>query len=453
MKRVLSIFTMLFICISVWAAKSDVITSNEVGATVSFSSSGNYEWEWDSTNQRLRSTNYHVQSSTSQTNITITTQSSCRFSFNYAVSSEEDCDELTITIDGSTIVNTISGKDSNTYNGTLGTGTHSLVLKYSKDGSSDYNDDRAYVSNMKFLAPFVSKQFVLNGIKYQTLIDGTVEVIANSYTGAVTIPSSVQYENTTYTISAISSGILSNCTSVSLPIYYDFGPNSTLKKLYIEEGVTSFQGFSSCTALEDVSLPGSLTSISGSFTNCTSLKTVAFRYGTTKLKGLEACRSDYNYGGTFRKCKIDSIFVDREFDFSFASYTCPFSWNGTEHTLRVVRIGDNLKTVQANMFYNCNELRTIILGNSLTSIENGGFGDCEKVEGDLVMPSTLKTIGNNAFSYGWHLAGEGNLVLNEGLEAIGASAFASCSKLNVECIPSTVTSIGDYAFKDCIYEA
>lgn len=290
---------------------------------------------------------------------------------------------------------------------------------------------------------YEEKSFELDGIKYQTTSAYRVKVLDNAYTDDVTIPSSLQYDGSTYWVDEITAGVLSNCTSVSLPVNYDFGRNSTLKKLYIEEGPTTFTGFSSCTALEDVSLPGSLTSIQSTFTNCTSLKTVAFRYGTTKLKGLKECDS---YSGTFRNCKLDSIFVDREFDFSFTStYSSPFSWNGTEHTLRVIRIGDNLKTVQANMFYNSNELKRVVLGNSLVSIEDKAFGDCEKLEGDLILPSTVKTIGKNAFSYGWYY-GEGQLVLNEGLTSIGENAFANCNKLKVDNFPSTVTSIGESAF-------
>lgn len=313
--------------------------------------------------------------------------------------------------------------------------------------------DSMYRPNIKLgMEPsqYTKESFVEDGVKYETINAYKVKVIDNSYSGEITVPLSVEHGSKTYWVDEITPGVLNNCTSVSLPIYYDFGSNSTLKKLYIEEGPTTFTGFSSCAALEDVSLPGSLTSISGSFTNCKAIKTLAFRYGDTKLKGLTQ--------EMFEQIHLDSIFVDREFDFSFSNiYTSPFSFfrkSSSEviHTLRVIRIGDNLKTVQANMFYNCNELRTIILGNSLTTIENNGFGDCEKVEGDLVMPSSLKAIGNNAFSWGWHNAGNGNLVLNEGLETIGASAFESCIKLNVENIPSTVTSIGNSAFSQCEFE-
>lgn len=439
----------MFISMSVWAAESDVVTSNSVGATVSFSSSSFYKWEWDSSNQRLRSTNYYVPNSTSETSITITNSTFCEFSFDYTVSSESGCDYLIVTIDGTTVVNR-SGYSSSKSINYLASGTHKIVLKYTKDSSDNDGDDRAYVSNFCFEKTKVGTIFYSNGIKYQIKDKSSVTVIANSYKGEISVPLSVEYDDGVYNIGAIETGALANCTSVALPIEYDFGKNSTLKKLYIEEGVTKFRGFSSCTALEDVSLPGTLTSIENTFTNCTSLKTVAFRYGTTKLGGLSRAGSNDN---TFKNCKLDSIFVDREFYDVFSDfYSSPFSWNGTKHTLRAIRIGDNLTTVQANMFYNCNELRRIVLGNNLITIEDNAFGDCENIEGDLILPSTLRTIGRKAFSWGWVNAGEGKLMFNDGLTTIGDYAFDHCVKLNVSSIPSTLGSIGAYALSSAKFE-
>lgn len=126
-----------------------VVTSNTAGATVTFSNSNTYEWEWDSTNSRLRSTNYQIASSTSQTTITIVATKSTTLAFNYAVSSQSNYDKYTITLDGSTIVNAISGVSNSSYSGTVSAGTHTLVLSYSKNASTNSYQDRAYFSNLK----------------------------------------------------------------------------------------------------------------------------------------------------------------------------------------------------------------------------------------------------------------------------------------------------------------
>ncbi|MBQ0021924.1 MAG: leucine-rich repeat protein [Prevotellaceae bacterium] len=282
----------------------------------------------------------------------------------------------------------------------------------------------------------------MDGITYETQLGYKAKVLGIPNSKDISIPSTVTYGDKTLRVTSITPGILANCTTVSLPAEYDFGSNSTLKKLYIDEGVTSFRGFASCTALEDVSLPGSLTSIEYTFTNCKSIKTIAFRHGPTKLKGLN--------DNTFKNIMLDSIFVDREFEYSFnTSYTTPFDYNPS---LRAIRIGDNLKTVAAGMFYNCNELRTIILGNSLTSIEKSAFADCEKVTGTIEIPGSVKSIGDDAFKWTSHGYGMPiKYVLNEGLESIGANAFSYVDIHEIN-IPSTVKTIGADAFSSTLLE-
>lgn len=63
------------------------------------------------------------------------------YSFYYSVSSENSYDKLTITLDDSTVVNSISGSISDSYTTTLSEGTHTITAIYSKDSSgNNYND-------------------------------------------------------------------------------------------------------------------------------------------------------------------------------------------------------------------------------------------------------------------------------------------------------------------------
>lgn len=59
-----------------------------------------------------------------------------------------------------------------------------------------------------------------------------------------------------------------------------------------------------------------------------------------------------------------------------------------------------------------------------------------------VLPASVRTIGRYAFSLGQLES----IILPEGLETIGNSAFQSCSRLGSIVIPSTVTKIDKYAF-------
>ena len=89
---------------------------------------------WTSTNKS--------NSTTSETSYTLNVEAGDILTFDWAVSSEDGYDYLIITLDGSQIVKK-SGNTSGIYNKTFdSTGTHTLVVKYTKDSNrSDYSDE------------------------------------------------------------------------------------------------------------------------------------------------------------------------------------------------------------------------------------------------------------------------------------------------------------------------
>ena len=60
----------------------------------------------------------------------------------------------------------------------------------------------------------------------------------------------------------------------------------------------------------------------------------------------------------------------------------------------------------------------------------------------VTVPNNVKKIGNSAFFSDWI----SSVILPEGLETIGTSAFHACSLSGSVILPSTVTSIGSSAF-------
>ena len=58
----------------------------------------------------------------------------------------------------------------------------------------------------------------------------------------------------------------------------------------------------------------------------------------------------------------------------------------------------------------------------------------------------------NAYIYSpWLDSGVKRIILGDSVTTIGNSAFDGCSSLTSVTIPNSVTEIGYYAFKDCIY--
>ena len=76
----------------------------------------------------------------------------------------------------------------------------------------------------------------------------------------------------------------------------------------------------------------------------------------------------------------------------------------------------------------------------------GSFGQCDKIV-SVVIPSTVDSIGNYAFLHCPFLR---SVEIPSSVTVIGEQAFNSCEKLTSIEIPSSVTSIGEAAFMFCI---
>ena len=95
-----------------------------------------------------------------------------------------------------------------------------------------------------------------------------------------------------------------------------------------------------------------------------------------------------------------------------------------------------------SIFKNCDNLRQVIINDGVTKINPGLFATNNSVS-NVLLPGTLKTIGQNAFSD----TSISKIKLPSGLVSIGESAFAGTRLVDVN-IPASVTSIGVSAFLD-----
>ena len=96
-------------------------------------------------------------------------------------------------------------------------------------------------------------------------------------------------------------------------------------------------------------------------------------------------------------------------------------------------------------FYNCKDLTSVTIPNSVTSIGSSAFWGCSGLT-SVTIPNSVTSIGRNAFS---GCSGLTSVTIPNSVTSIGESAFAHCSGLTSVTIPNSVTSIGDCALSGC----
>ena len=305
--------------------------------------------------------------------------------------------------------------------------------------------------------PTLAHDFEVGGIYYNYLdkTAKTVEVTcrgyyyfdySNEYTGSVTIPSSVTYSGTTYSVTSIGAKAFYNCTG--------------LTSVTIGNSVTSIgdEAFFNCYGLTSVTIGNSVTSIgSSAFSSCRGLIEV-------NISDLSAWY------------KID--FGD--FNANPLYYAKKLKLNETE--IKDLVIPNDITKIKDYAFYNCTGLTTITIPNSVTSIGEEAFSLCSgltevnitdlsawckidfsdysanplnyakklKLNGteikDLVIPNDITKIKDYAF---YNFAGLTTITIPNSVTTIGNYVFYDCYRLTEVTIPNSVTSIGEYAFDSC----
>ena len=259
--------------------------------------------------------------------------------------------------------------------------------------------------------------------------------------GVTEIKASVFENNTTITSVKIPEGVwkignraFSDCTSLEAVEFpatlteigvYAFG-NTGLKEVTLPTNLTTLRNnvFENCGVLEKVYIPASLTEVGyyGIFANSPNMKTVTFGEGITSIPE-----------NLLAESSIEEIVIPETVT-SIGNYAFRDCIQ-----LRKIIIPDQVATMGDSVFEDCTSLSEVTLPETLTSIGNRAFADCTPLT-KIEFPSTLTSIGQYAFCN----TGLKEVILPENLTSLGYHVFESCDVLEKAYIPASLTEVGYY---------
>ena len=188
-------------------------------------------------------------------------------------------------------------------------------------------------------------------------------------------------------------------------------------------------------------------------------------------------------------CDFESVFgysSDAGLKFTLSEDGKSYSVCGTPLTRGDIVIpstyrGLPVTEISQTAFYDCDDLTSVAIPESVTAIGAGAFSNCDDLTGvhitdiaawcnidfcyganplncaknlylkgelitDLVIPDGVAVIGNYAFE---NLDSLESITVGDSVTGIGECAFFDCDNLVELVVPDSVTAIGDYSFYGC----
>ena len=260
----------------------------------------------------------------------------------------------------------------------------------------------------------------------------------------------------------------------------------------IPDGVTYIpeEAFRGCYSLTSLALPKGLTQIDTyAFEGCSALTSIK---NSSKLN-LQKGSTAHGYVAYYAQqiINVDTIVNDFWFytdgngkhhltyyEGTDTVVTLPTNYEGESYCIGdnafygrneidTIVLPETVTSIGASAFYNCTSLSSVNIPSAVTTIGDNAFYGCSSLA-TIDIPTSVSFVGDNAF-YGTQIVfPEENgicyvgltaysltdrtlteYVLKEGTVSIAAGLFSGCSNMTGVDIPSSVVNIGNNAFYNC----
>ena len=253
--------------------------------------------------------------------------------------------------------------------------------------------------------------------------------------GELDIPSTVDYEGTTYTVTEIGEWAFKNCVGLTgqfaIPSTIDtiqqgafYGCSGFTGTLDLSFSTVAFKEnvFRECSGFMELYLPLFISEIPrGLFCGCSGLTGTLVLPETVEIIG----------EGAFARCS------------GFTGLVLP---NG-------------LREIREQAFAGCTGFTgSLVFPETVTHIKYQAFGHCSGFSGDLIIPNSVVELGNTQNS-NYYIYPEpystfedcfDHLVLSQSLDTIGPRCFWGCTRLTGDLVmPEGLKAVFSYAFEGC----
>lgn len=348
------------------------------------------------------------------------------------LSVDEDNEYFLLHVDQETGATFLMDKSGSQYSYVLGTLTGKLNIK---DGVQSINS-YAFAN--------------ITGITELT-IPASVKVIGdNAFKGCTSLEKVTFADGSALT--SLGVGAFENCVS--------------LKTINLEKATAlntlGEKTFAKCAKLANITLPNSLTGIGTNvFQNSgltaivipESIRTIpAYAFdGAKSLASVSLHQYVTNIGDSaFAGTGLDGEDVVNILTSCASNVTYGTGLFGHCENLVSISIPTSMTTIPRGMFANCTKLANISFPASVTSIGESAFSGCTALT-NVTLPNSLNSIGDSAFKGCQFTSITLPDSLGEGTTTtpIGASAFENCTALTSITIPKNVLTLGNRVFANC----